>query len=119
MWTEYCDDFSVFYNEYVENGRKYGNNLGVLAQKGMVPPENAYTVSCVPWISFKHFAVHSYDNKPYYFPSVEAGRFYEKDGKELMPLSLTCHHAATDGYHISLFIEQFQKYADSFEQFVK
>jgi hypothetical protein len=72
----------------------------------MVPPPNAYTVSCVPWISFEHFAVHNYDNKAYYFPSVEAGKFYEEEGRLLLPLSMTCHHATTDGYHVSLFLEQ-------------
>lgn len=25
--------------------------------------------------------------------------------KELMPLSLTCHHATTDGWHVSRFLE--------------
>jgi len=51
------------------------------------------------------FAVHSYENKPYYFPSVEAGKFFERDGRILMPLSLTCHHATTDGWHVSRFLE--------------
>ncbi|MDD6991710.1 MAG: CatA-like O-acetyltransferase [Oscillospiraceae bacterium] len=31
-----------------------------------------------------------------------------------MPLSVTCHHAATDGYHISRFLEELQKDMDSF-----
>ena len=52
------------------------------------------SVSCIPWIDFSHFAVHYFDNKSYYFPSVEAGRIYRENGKEKMPLSITCHHAA-------------------------
>lgn len=119
MWTEYDDDFSAFYSAYIEEQRMYGGNHGVLAKKEPLPPPNTYTVSCVPWVGFKHFAVHSYENKPYYFPSVEAGKFVEKDGRTYMPLSLTCHHATTDGYHVSVFLESLQKYMDSFEQFVK
>ena len=34
--------------------------------------------------------------------------------KELLPLSLTSHHAATDGYHISRFLEELQGDMDSF-----
>lgn len=68
-------------------------------------PENAYTVSCQPWVEFSHFAIHSYENKPYYFPSVEAGRFFARDGRTLMPLSLTCRHAATDGWHVRVFLD--------------
>lgn len=116
MWTEYEEDFKTFYHNYLQNQEQYGENHGILAQVGQLPPPNAYTVSCVPWISFEHFAVHSYDNKPYYFPSVEAGKYYEKDGRIVMPLSITCHHATTDGYHVNLFLEKLQEEMDGFEK---
>lgn len=109
MWTHYSEDFDTFYKSYLDNQRQYGDNHGVLAQIQTPPPPNAYTVSCVPWVSFESFAVHSYENKPYYFPSVEAGKFFEKDGCVLMPLSLTCHHATTDGYHVNAFLEDLQQ----------
>jgi len=118
MWTEFNDDFKVFYKNYLHNNAEYKDNHGILAQTGMVPPENAYTVSCLPWLSFRHFAVHSYENKPYYFPSVESGKIYEHNGKMLMPLSITCHHATTDGYHVNNFIESFQSKADKIEHFI-
>ncbi|MBP0957884.1 MAG: chloramphenicol acetyltransferase CAT [Oscillospiraceae bacterium] len=113
MWTEYSDDFTDFYGRYLENVRLNGERHGVLGRPGL-PPPNAYTVSCIPWVKFEHFAVHSYENKPYYFPSVEAGRIFSEGDKELLPLSLTCHHAATDGYHISRFLEELQVDMDSF-----
>lgn len=106
MWTEFNDSYEAFYDAYIENQNNYGMNRGVLCQPQTPPPENAYTVSCVPWISFRHFAVHTHDNKDYYFPSVEAGKFYENaEGRMLLPLSLTCHHATTDGYHIKGFLD--------------
>jgi len=105
MWTEYNEDFETFYEAYLENQRKFATNHGVLAQPMTPPPANAYTVSALPWISFKHFAVHTHDNKPYFFPSVESGKIYEQQGSKLMPLSLTCHHATTDGYHVTKFLE--------------
>ncbi|MGN0267106.1 MAG: CatA-like O-acetyltransferase [Lachnospiraceae bacterium] len=109
MWTEYDEDYEMFYQRYLENQNTYGKNHGVLAQTQMVPPENAYTVSAIPWVSFQHFAVHSHDNKPYFFPSIEAGKIYvNRDGKQMMPLSMTCHHATTDGYHIQKFLEDFE-----------
>lgn len=118
MWTEYNDNFNVFYRSYLDNQKRFGNNHGVLAQSNTMPPENAYTVPCIPWISFKHFSVHSYENKPYYFPSIEAGRFYQSKDNILLPLSITCHHASTDGYHVKCFLETFQSNADSFEKFI-
>lgn len=118
MWTEYDRDFQVFYHSYLENQKHFGHNHGVLSQPETPPPENAYTVSCLPWISFQHFSVHSYENKPYYFPSVEAGKFYEKEEKTLLPLSITCHHATTDGYHVKCFLDTLQAEANDFEKYI-
>ena len=114
MWTEYDDSFPVFYKNYIRHQEQYGKNTGILSRPDL-PPENAYTVSALPWVEFKHFAVHSYENKPYYFPSVEAGRYRDENGRVLMPLSLTCHHAATDGYHVSEFLKDLQRDMDHFE----
>lgn len=117
IWTAYNDDFMAFYDAYLHNQKKYGTNHGVLAQAEL-PPPNAYTVSCLPWISFQHFSVHSYENKPYYYPSVEAGKYKWENGRLLMPLSITCHHATTDGYHVSCFLEQLQAEVDRFDRFI-
>ena len=69
-------------------------------------------------MEFTHFAVHSYQNQPYYFPSVEAGKLFERDGRTWMPLSLTCHHAATDGYHIRRFLDTLEKDVRDFERYL-
>jgi chloramphenicol O-acetyltransferase type A len=103
----------VFYRRYLENKEQFGDCHGVLSQPGL-PPANCYTVSCVPWISFSHFSIHSYENKPYYFPTVESGKIMESGGRALMPLSLTCHHATTDGYHVNLFLQELQAEMDRF-----
>lgn len=116
MWTEYKDSFSDFYQDYMGNQERFGKTKGVLCQPQTPPPPNAYTVSCIPWVSFEHFSVHSYENKPYYFPSLEAGKFIERDGRIVMPLSLTCHHATTDGYHIHLFLEGLKQDMEIFKQ---
>lgn len=76
MWTEYDDSFPAFHTAYLADQREYGSNHGILAKTG----SNAYTVSCVPWVAFEHFAVHSYEDKPYYFPSVEAGKCFATCG---------------------------------------
>lgn len=105
MWTEFSEDYNVFYRKYLENQAQFGENHGVLSQPLTPPPANAYTVSCIPWVSFKHFAVHTHDNKDFFFPSVEAGKIFEVNERKYLPLSLTCHHAATDGYHVDLFLK--------------
>ena len=117
MWTEYADTFPAFHETYLRHQKTFGGNTGILARPGL-PPENAYTVSAVPWVDFRHFAVHSYENRSYYFPSVEAGKYRREAGRIRMPLSLTCHHATTDGYHVSEFLKGLQSDMDGFERFV-
>ena len=117
MWTEFSESFPEFYRAYLRNQEQYGEHRGVLSQPG-VPPENAYTVSCIPWVNFSHFAVHSYEKKDYFFPSVEAGKMVEAGGTWTMPLSLTCHHATTDGWHVQRFLAHLQEDMDTFESFL-
>ncbi len=117
QWTEYTDDFAKFHADYLKNQSEHRDIHGVLGQPG-TPPENAYTVSALPWVNFSHFSVISYENKPYYFPSIEAGKFVERDGRRVMPLSLTCHHATTDGYHIAKFLASLQRDMDGFKAFI-
>ena len=117
MWTEFSLSFAAFHSSYINDAKEYGGNHGILS-KPSLPPENSYIVSCVPWISFSSFSLHSYAAGEYYFPSVEAGKFFERNGRTFMPLSVTAHHAATDGYHMSLFFNELQSLMNSPESWV-
>lgn len=117
LWTEFSENFLEFHAAYLENQKTYGKNHRLLARP-QLPPENAYTVSAVPWIPFRHFAVHSYENKAYFFPSVEAGQYHKTGNRIIMPLSLTCHHATTDGYHISEFLKNLQDDMNRFDTLI-
>ena len=44
-------------------------------------------------------------------------RFEERDGRLMMPLSITCHHAAADGWHVQRFLEAWQAGADGIGEF--
>ena len=37
------------------------------------------------------------------------GKYYEKDGKVMIPISVQAHHSFVDGLHIGQFVEQLQK----------
>lgn len=107
-WTDWEPSFSSFYENYRKDRELYSGVHGILSKPGL-PPENAYTVSCLPWVDFRSFSVHTYENKPYYFPSLESGKITADAGREVMPLSITCHHAATDGWHIRTFLDSLEK----------
>lgn len=108
LWTEYNDNFTEFYNQYISDTKHYGESHGILSDKGM-PTPNSYVISCIPWFTFNSFSVHNHGIKDYYFPSFEAGKFVESNDKLLMPLSITVHHATTEGYHLKVFFEELQR----------
>lgn len=109
LWTEYNDNFPEFYNQYLTDTKLHGESHGILSSKG-VPPANAYIISCIPWFTFNSFSLHNHGIKDYYVPSFETGGFTEtSNGKIVMPLSVTVHHATTDGYHLKVFFEELQR----------
>ena len=69
-------------------------------------------------MSFRHFAVHSYEKQPYFLPSVEAGKLRPEGEKLLLPLSLTVHHAAADGWQVQEFLTALQEDMDRFDTFL-
>jgi chloramphenicol O-acetyltransferase type A len=118
LWTEYEDCFQSFYERYLEDTKTHGNSHGILTSKGR-PLPNAYIVSCIPWFHFNSFSLHNHGLKDYYLPSFEAGGFSETNGKVQMPLSITVHHATTEGYHLKVFLEQLQYDMDHTEEWLE
>ena len=118
MWTEYCNSFPEFYRRFMEDKEKYGDNHGLLSKKDQLPPPSAYTVSSLPWLSFKSFSLYSSSPSPYFFPSVETGKFRTEGDRLILPLSITLHHGTTDGYHVASFFSFLQNAADNFNLFL-
>ncbi len=108
LWTEYNPDFEIFYNNYMEDQNKYADNHGILAKPEMAPHNN-YMIGMLPWIEFTHYSPIPYVNAEYYFPIIQAGKFFEREGRRWVPLSITVHHAVADGYHVGLFLEKFKE----------
>lgn len=107
MWTEYVPDFAMFYNNYLDDQMQYADNHGIVAKPEM-PPLNNCMIDMLPWIDFKSYTPIPFADSNSYFPVIQAGKFFENEGKKMMPLSITVHHAVADGYHVSEFLEKFK-----------
>ena len=70
LWTEYSPSLLEFHQRYCDNQHLYGSNKGFLAIRDKVPPENAYTISLIPWQSFSSFSISTTSPHPYFFPSI-------------------------------------------------
>ena len=83
---------------------------------GFVQPGDDETrlifVSSIPWLTFTQVI------QPTPIPAdsnvrLVFGKFFDQDGRKLMPLSIQCNHALVDGLHVAKFYQKFQEIADS------
>lgn len=106
IWTDFSEDYPTFCKRYDDDVLRFGHIETMMAKPDM--PENAFTVSMIPWISFEGFNlnVKSFD---YLLPIFTMGRYQELNGTYRLPLAVQVHHAVCDGYHVSCFINDLQE----------
>lgn len=81
-WTEYSDDFEVFYREITKDMEEGQKKKGIKAKAGQ--PANFYCISCVPWAAFTAFGSRTLGStEPAYFPIITMGK-YEKSGEKIL-----------------------------------
>jgi chloramphenicol O-acetyltransferase type A len=63
----------------------------------------------VPWFSFtgvKHEkSIRNGDS----IPKFAYSKFFEQEGRKLLPVSINAHHGLVDGYHVARYLELFQE----------
>ena len=74
-----------------------------------------YQFSPFPWVSYTHISHTDSGKKDNATPLFDWGKFYEKEGRILMPFSVQVHHSFVDGIHIGKLAEKLQGYVDDFE----
>ena len=48
-------------------------------------------------------------------PMIDWGRYYEKDGRIMLPFSVQVHHSFVDGVHIGKLADALQQFLDEYE----
>lgn len=79
------------------------------------PANNIFQCSAIPWITYTHISHTISGNKESASPLFDWGKYYEKDGHILMPLSVQVHHSFVDGIHIGRFAELLQMFLNEFQ----
>lgn len=65
-------------------------------------------ISCAPWMTYTALVQPSTipaDSNP----RITWGKYFEQDGKIMIPVSVLVHHALADGLHISQFYDKLQE----------
>ncbi|MGI5992492.1 MAG: CatA-like O-acetyltransferase [Methanosarcina sp.] len=63
-------------------------------------------------MTFTHISHTDFGNRGKSQPIFDWGKYYEREGKFLMPFTVQVHHAFVDGIHISKLADKLQRYLD-------
>lgn len=68
----------------------------------------------IPWISYTHISHTNLGKKDNATPLIDWGKYFERDGKILLPFSVQAHHSFVDGLHIGKLAEAVQNYLNAY-----
>jgi len=108
-------DYYKNLSEFIEQGKlKMEEEKASKSFDGRKEALDLIHYSVTPWVAFtsiKH-ARHNYQKDT--VPKIVFGKLVEKEGRKKMPISIAVNHSIMDGYHVGLYLEQFQAALDRF-----
>lgn len=109
-YREDYQEFIHFFNEIQNQFYKEGKSLSS-------PTNRAIWFSCIPWFSITS-CIPPFD-KNNTIPQFIWDKYEQKNGRYQFHLMILVHHGFADGYHISQFLELFQKEIENFSKIEK
>jgi len=73
---------------------------------------DVFQCSAMPWVAYTHISHTNSGKKDNATPLFDWGKYSEKDGRIVMPVSVQAHHSFVDGIHIGRFADALQAYLD-------
>lgn len=71
---------------------------------------DVFQFSPFPWVSYTHISHTNSGKKDNATPLFDWGKYFERDGRVILPFSVQAHHSFVDGIHIGKLIDLLQKY---------
>lgn len=75
---------------------------------------DVFQCSPMPWVTYTHISHTNSGKKDNATPLFDWGKYYEKDERVLIPISIQAHHSFVDGIHIGQFVDGLQKFFDEY-----
>lgn len=73
---------------------------------------DVFQCSPMPWVTYTHISHTNSGEKDNATPLFDWGKYHDKDGRTVMPVSVQAHHSFVDGLHIGQFAERLQDFLD-------
>ena len=75
---------------------------------------DVFQCSPMPWVAYTHISHTNSGKKDNATPLFDWGKYYEKTGKIILPISVQAHHSFVDGLHIGRFVDKLQVFFDEY-----
>ena len=106
-YFDYNSDLKIFHTEVAELFKKFVNDTSDLDSRDS--DLNMIHYSIIPWISFSSISHPRKLNTDDSIPKIVFGKYHNKDGKLMMPISVEVHHSLMDGLHVGNYLKLLQK----------
>lgn len=104
-YIDFHPDLQVFIKRATLEIQKVEESTGL---KPSSSGENVIHFSALPWLNFtslSHARNFSFKDS---CPKISFGKLRDEGEKKFMPVSIHVSHALMDGYHVGLFVDQYQ-----------
>lgn len=75
---------------------------------------DVFQFSPFPWVSYTHISHTNSGNKENATPLFDWGKYFERDGRILLPFSVQAHHSFVDGIHVGKLADALQKFVEEY-----
>lgn len=69
---------------------------------------DVFQFSPMPWVSYTHISHTNSGKKDNATPLFDWGKYFDRDGKKILPFSVQVHHSFVDGIHIGKLVDSLQ-----------
>ena len=111
-YIDFYQDFSMFCTEAVKEIEKVQTTTGLIASSS---GDNVIHFSALPWLNFKSISHARKFSRQDSCPKISFGQVRDEFGRKIMSLSIHAHHALVDGFHVSQFVNIYQKQLNTAE----
>lgn len=113
--AQFVDEFTGFRTNASIEIEKIKKSAGLEDDSGR---DDLLYITSIPWVSFTGITHPIQMNPVDSIPRISWGKYFEENGKIMLPLSVQVHHALVDGLHVGKYYNMLQDILDNPEKYL-
>ncbi|MCL2173361.1 MAG: CatA-like O-acetyltransferase [Candidatus Bathyarchaeota archaeon] len=105
---EYAENFEGFQKNAAKQIAQVQKTTGLNANVKDAKRLDVIHCTTLPWFSFTSFRHEKNIGHAESIPKIAFGKFFERQNRKWLPVSIHVNHGLADGYHIAKYLELFQ-----------